>query len=161
MSFSKGRVGEEFTKKTLEDCGIQCSKNDDYNKRYDYDLVCKMGRKKFTIEVKYDYKSEETGNIAIEHHNSKVDRPSGITATKADLWVYILGTGKNISAWVVKSSALKAFLEKVSPFKEIAYGGDNNAALYIYKKDDILERLFVRMDDLKENELKALIKGLL
>ena len=161
MSFSKGRIGEDFAKGVLESCGIKCSKNDDYEKRYDYDLECKVGRKYFTIEGKYDYKAEETGNIAIEHHNTKVDRPSGITATKADLWVYVLGTGDKLNAWVVKSQSLKSFLEEVPPFKEVVYGGDNNAALYIYKKEDILGPLFIRMDDLEEDGLKALIKGLL
>ena len=38
MSFSKGRIGEDFAKGVLESCGIKCSKNDDYEKRYDYDL---------------------------------------------------------------------------------------------------------------------------
>lgn len=161
MSFTKGKTGEDFVQRIFETGGMKCSKNEDYDKRYDYDLECKIGRKKFTAEVKYDYKALETGNIAIEHHNSRVDRPSGITATKADLWVYVLGDKENLSAWAVPSSSLKSFIQEVPPFKEIEYGGDNNASLYIYKKEDILDALFVRIDDLDKDGLKTIVRGLI
>ena len=85
MSFQKGKKGEDFAKKVLEGFDILCEKNEDYDKRYDYDLVCEMNGRRFTIEVKFDDKSSSTGNLYIEYHNSKADKPSGVTVTKSVL----------------------------------------------------------------------------
>ena len=41
-----------------------------------------------SVEVKYDYKSKETGNIVVElTFNGK---PSALLTTKADFWVFVL-----------------------------------------------------------------------
>ena len=42
MSFQKGKKGEECAKGVLELLDIKCEINEDYDKRYDYDLSCKM-----------------------------------------------------------------------------------------------------------------------
>ena len=54
------------------------------NKFSDYDIF--IPEKDLKIEVKYDKKSNETGNIVIEIE--MFGKPSGLMATKADLWVF-------------------------------------------------------------------------
>jgi hypothetical protein len=43
---------------------------------------------KNSVEVKYDYKSKETGNIVVELTFD--GKPSAIFTTKADYWVFVL-----------------------------------------------------------------------
>lgn len=43
---------------------------------------------KVSIEVKYDPKSRETGNVVIEYYHAK---PSGILTSKATHWLFDLG----------------------------------------------------------------------
>ena len=162
MSFQKGRKGEDFAKEVLEGFDILCEKNTDYEKRYDYDLSCKLGRKKFTIEVKFDDKSASTGNLYIEYHNSKADKPSGVTVTKSDLWIQVLPEESGLkTVWVTSVSALRDFMERVEPYKKIAFGGDNNSAGYVYTKEAILKNLFKRIDNLDKEIVVKLIKEML
>lgn len=57
------------------------------NKFSDYDIFIPETGKK--IEVKQDKKSNHTGNIVIEIE--MFGKPSGLMATKADLWVFYDG----------------------------------------------------------------------
>lgn len=45
-----------------------------------------------TVEVKRDDRSQETGNVYIEYECERADgwNPSGIAATEAKLWVFVL-----------------------------------------------------------------------
>jgi hypothetical protein len=162
MSFQKGKKGEERAKGVLELLDIKCEINEDYDKRYDYDLSCKMGRKKFTAEVKFDDKSSTTGNIYIEYHNSKADKPSGVAVTKANLWIHVLPEDDGSKAvWISSVSSLRVFMEEVKPHKKVAFGGDNNSAGYVYTKESILDKLFKRIDNLEKEKAIKLIKEML
>jgi hypothetical protein len=162
MNFQKGIKGEERAKGVLELLDIRCEINEDYDKRYDYDLSCKMGRKKFTIEVKFDDKSSATGNIYIEYHNSKADKPSGVAVTKANLWIHVLPENDGSKAvWISSVSSLREFMKEVEPHKKVAFGGDNNSAGYVYTKESILKKLFKRIDSLEKNKAIKLIKEML
>jgi|LULG01.1.fsa_nt_gb hypothetical protein len=162
MSFQKGKKGEDFAKKVLEGFDILCEKNEDYDKRYDYDLVCEMNGRRFTIEVKFDDKSSSTGNLYIEYHNSKADKPSGVTVTKSDLWIQVLPEESGLkTVWVTSVKSLRDFMEKVEPYKRIAFGGDKNSAGYVYTKEAILNNLFLRIDNLDKKSVLKLIKEML
>jgi hypothetical protein len=162
MSFQKGNLGEDFAKEVLEKFGILCEKNTDYEKRYDYDLSCKLGKKKFTIEVKFDDKSASTGNLYIEYHNSKADKPSGVAVTKSSLWIQVLPEESGLkTVWVTSVSSLRNFMEEVEPYKKIAFGGDGNSAGYVYTKEAILNKLFKRIDNLDKKNAIKLIKEML
>ena len=162
MNFQKGKKGEERAKGVLELLDIKCEINEDYDKRYDYDLSCQMGRKKFTIEVKFDDKSSTTGNIYIEYHNSKADKPSGVAVTKSNLWIHVLPEDDGSKAvWISSVSSLRNFMEEVEPYKKIAFGGDGNSAGYVYTKEAILNKLFKRIDNLDKKNAIKLIKEML
>ena len=135
-AMNQWNIGEAIVITLLTKLGISAVKNNDYALRYDYDLLCKYEGREFTIEVKFDKYAGRSRNLAVETHNTKSDSPSGIMVTKADLWVQIVGTEKDVN--VVSTQKLKNFVRDEVPYKIIECGGDANARLYLYKFDHIL-----------------------
>ena len=162
--FNIGKSGENYITYLLKKAGFECELNNDYEKRYDYDISVKMGKLKFTIESKYDVYSLKSGNIAIEVHNCKQDCPSGVYTTFADIWVQLIPDKDNadtILAYAIKTQDLIHFIETTSPFKKTTASGDKNSNLMIYKKEVILP-LFSRFDHIEsKSELKAVFSELL
>lgn len=138
MSLSKkvGDEGEQLVKELLSSWGIVCAKNTDYQSRYDYDFECSYKKRKFTIEIKWDKYAGKSHNLAIEVENSKSKTASGVSVTKANLWIHIIGDDADIM--VVNTNRLKQFIINTIPHRIIEYGGDTNARLYLYKFKDIL-----------------------
>ncbi len=156
----KGENAEDSVAKILS-CLWDVYKASDLEKGrfYDWDLSVAQvatGYEVFTVEVKYDEMQAKTGNIAIEFYNSKLDRPSGLSATKADLWCHVLKD----STWITSVDKLKKFCEETTPFKSFNYAGDENASILLYKTEDILE-IFERIDKCSKDELTQKINALL
>ncbi len=152
--FNIGKSGEEYVKYLLEHVGFKCELNNNYELRYDYDLTVNMNGRKFTIEVKFDIFSRKSNNWAIEIYNCKSKCPSGIYSTLADVWVHLI-PDKNtdhILAYAISVEKLKHFIENSTPCKKIIAGGDANANLLLYKREEI-ENKFIRFDLLKEPKL--------
>ena len=125
----------------------------------DWDLsVAQLGTgyEVFTVEVKYDEMQAKTGNIAIEIYNPRSGKPSGLTATKASLWCQVLKD----SVWITSVKALRKFCEETTPFKMFSSAGDGNAAILLYKTEDILE-IFERIDECSKQSLRKKIDFLL
>ncbi len=144
-----GKEGEEAVVKILESKGLpaQISKG----KFLYYDINCYKDN--FTLEVKNDIYAKKSGNIAIEVLNSKSNTASGLTATKANLWVHIACD----VIYVANTEMLREYVNKNSPLKYIDAGGDDNATLLIYKMDNILqEPLFFQLAQLTKKEIKKL-----
>lgn len=143
--------------------GVEAEKH--YSKAKDsHDLDCKLGRKKFKCEVKYDVMAEKTGNVAIEYHNSKRDEPSGINVTLADIWVHIITDSNNRTMWITSVKNLLVFIQNNTPYKTIIGAGDKNACLYLYKAKDILQPSkggLVKVDGMGEIQFKKILKELL
>ena len=62
-----------------------------------------------TYELKYDKKSQETGNLYFETRNTRQQRPAGLTATRADCWAYYLPSQRCIALFA--PGLMLAFLE--------------------------------------------------
>lgn len=124
----------------------------------EHDLEVKKGRKKFTIEVKYDLMATKTNNLAIEYHNPKSDKPSGISVTASTVWAHCIKDDTNIVVFITSTKALLAWVNTQQPKKTIAVGGDKNASLYLYDMDTILDAIFTRIDDVNPSELEKVIK---
>lgn len=138
--------------------GIPCAKTD--KELLEYDLEFIFEDKKKTAEVKFDMMAAKTGNLAIEYWNSKKDSASGVTATKANIWIVCLLDDVNITIWATTVKMLKRFLSENQPKKIISKGGDNNAELYIYDSSIILP-IFDRLDNLHPGTLQSAIKKVL
>ncbi len=53
-----------------------------------YDVKIKYKDDTYTVEVKADRKTKDTGNMVIEYECN--GKPSGITTTEADYWAYFI-----------------------------------------------------------------------
>lgn len=160
-AFSIGNHGEKSVIEYFNKNGITAEKEQDKDKKYDHDLVCKLGRTRFTCEVKFDAMASKTRNIAIEHHNCKQDKASGIEVTKADIWIHLLKDDTNITIWAANTKKLKKYIKETKPFKKTTKSGDSNADLFLYKADIILKDVFIQLDKLDSNEMKKAVKKLL
>ena len=76
------------------------------------------------IEVKFDYKSQETGNILIELF--MFNKPSALLATEADYWV--IDTGKEIM-WTTPKKILECILINNINSQKITGDGDTQAKI--------------------------------
>lgn len=124
-----------------------------------WDIEAFRRGRRFTIECKYDIYQAESGNIAVEYYNPRQAKPSGIGVTTADLWVFVLT--KPVTAWVTTVSQLRAYVATMPPFRDIACGGDGNAAMKLYPSDEILGAIFTRIDNLSPAQLPLILANLL
>ena len=60
--------------------------------RYDLSVIPPQ-KPRFSVEVKWDKRAGETGNLYFEIRNTRRNEPSGIAATTADLWCHVIGEG--------------------------------------------------------------------
>jgi hypothetical protein len=79
-----------------------------------------------TIEVKRDFETFRTGNIAIEYMSR--GKPSGLSVTKADWWAFVMSGDLNDEViLLMKTSRLKLLAKKHWKDNRKA-GGDNNTS---------------------------------
>lgn len=83
------------------------------------------------LEVKRDFLSHKTGNIAVEFESR--GEPSGITTTQAHWWAFILD--KEGSIILVPTEKLRTLIKG----KKIVNGGDNDTSkMYLVSKKDLI-----------------------
>lgn len=144
-----GDMAEIEVLNILKNKGLDCKLNTDKSLKYDYDII--SNNPTITFEVKMDLYATKSGNLCIEFFNSKKNRPSGIMITKANYWIHVLIENENIVPYIIKVCELKNFINTILPHKTITNGGDKNADLFLYKKEDILPRFTLLSEfDLKE-----------
>lgn len=135
-----GEIAEKLLIDTLNEFGYNAKKNGDHSKRYEFDVEATINGELVTFEVKFDVMAARTGNIAIEYWNSKKNEPSGLTATKAKYWVHVIeDEEQNKLMYITEVVNLIGFIELNKPKRVIEGGGDNNANLYLYQKEEILK----------------------
>lgn len=144
-----GNAGEKKVIDTFAHIGIILEKEESRV----YDLVCKSPP--FKVEVKNDAYAARSNNIAIEVHNTRQDKPSGIKSTEADFWAHI--AFDKIHFCSVKK--LISWVDSTTPDRIIERGGDKNARLYIYSYDTILP-VFLKEEDLTLDSFNELYKAL-
>lgn len=123
-------------------------------KRSKWDVTSDYGQTAITVEVKLDEYEQRSGNVAIETHNPRLGKPSGLMATEAFLWAHVLKDG---ATWVTTVESLKDYVDKTKPKRIIECGGDDNATLKLYPSSQILPAVFTRIDTMDEDELQDFI----
>lgn len=106
-----------------------------YSSSFDYDM--KIGQEaedwakrlfngEYKVEVKSDYIAHRTGNVFIEF--SSRGKPSGISTTEADYWLYRIDKINCCALWDVNhlKEKLRAYYKSNMYIKR---GGDNNTSL--------------------------------
>ena len=75
------------------------------------------------LEVKTDYKAVKTGNVFVEYFSR--DKPSGISTSIADFYVFVLS---NENVIFISAGKLKEKCRKYLNGKRDVLGGDNNTS---------------------------------
>ena len=146
----RGSTAEELVVKLFTRAGIPS--HADKSVRIPWDIKSEVKNQTVTTEVKLDEYERKSGNIAIEVYNSRLGRPSGITATEAFFWVHVL-TDKVV--WIARVDAIRHYMDETPPLKIVDRGGDGNATLHLYESCSILPDVFCRIDDIAPKKLKA------
>jgi len=153
----KGREGEDQVINMLKSIGIDSGYNENKKTLKYWDIECSGKNRQFKVEVKNDLMAEKTGNLAIEVCNPRSGKETGISVTKSDIWVHIVGQ----TLWGCNTNRLKNFVSNNKPVREVKYAGDGNATIYLYEASKILDKIFTRLENLSKNELETAIKKLL
>jgi hypothetical protein len=156
-----GRRGETRLLELFRGHGLEAGPNPAKGRadksRYDVWVELPAGRR--TAEVKCDRWEARSGNVALEYHNPRADKPSGIYATAADMWVFILADS---SVWGCRAFDLKRHHGRgpggVGFVRDLPVCGDGNSSSALYERSSLFDHLFFRLDGLPENEFVAVVE---
>ncbi|MCE7873058.1 hypothetical protein DYH09_22135 [bacterium CPR1] len=95
------------------------------NGRYDITLMRAGQDGTRSVEVKWDKRASESGNLYFEVENTRQQKPSGVMATTADLWCHVLGEGER--GLIVTVPSLRRFLKEGSWRSVHTRGADSNS----------------------------------
>jgi hypothetical protein len=128
--------------------------NDD--NRFDILMSKRDTNEKKTFEVKTDYyvkEGNDTGNIAVEiRHNNK---PSGISVTKADVFIYYFRNLPEDNMWVIKTSELKSLIKDNISEMRVVMGGDSNTTqIVLIPKHKFKSSFYIDEVKIQEEERK-------
>ena len=155
----QGDIAEDIVLKMLEDEHPKRKFKKVKGKNSDYDIIEDSRRKdKVTVEVKFDLKAAETGNLCFEFTNGK--KPTGVCVSKAKEIRYVLKT-KRKNHYIVLTFDRAALLAKLlfyavtKPTKGIrlVYGGDRRAfGLILIPLKTIVEEEFGTLTKVEYND---------
>jgi hypothetical protein len=153
-----GSAAEEHVVGLLRSMGLTTERNAsrEMSERARYDLKSDFFGVELLTEVKFDLMERQTGNLAIEYYNVASAKKSGIDCTGAHLWVHVLCP---MSAYACPVAVLRNYIERVKPVRDIPCGGDNNAAMKLYRSKTILEEIFRPFEDLRVGHLAFILGG--
>ena len=141
MSFVKGDIGEDLWCNYIKKRGHTDIIRAPKMKFYDWDVRSEFSNRHYTFEVKYDSKAywwanrrgtPEEPNLYIEFKNTNKDEDSGIRASKALYYVYMLVRDESVTAFVFERKGLLKHLEDIT-YKVVGNSatGDDNALGWI------------------------------
>lgn len=134
--------------------GFTAAPNNEQANYLFWDVVACIQGKSLTLEVKYDKLQAKTGNVAVEFYNTRKNAPSGIEATKSDLWVFVLDNPTTV--WIAKTCVLKHYFHS-NYGRVIRSGGDNNSNMKLFRSEKILKEIFVRIDNMNPEKIKRTV----
>lgn len=145
MNYS-GKIGEDLWANYLLDKGYDIV-TAPARKFYDWDIKADKEDKTLTFEVKYDEKAywwakrrktPTEPNLYIEFRNTTKAEDSGILASKADYYIYIMKED-NDTAYVFNRKELAEFCQ-CSDFRVVGNSatGDDNAEGWIPKLSELI-----------------------
>lgn len=103
-----------------------------------YDILAKIKGNDYKFEVKEDFMSWKTGNVALEFECR--GNPSGINSTEADFYVYKIHGKNGIHFYLFKISNLFKMVSDNAWFR-IVNGGDknSNSMNYLFKYETFIK----------------------
>tara|TARA_R110002020_G_scaffold144946_1_gene318148 strand:+ start:4218 stop:4706 length:489 start_codon:yes stop_codon:yes gene_type:complete len=143
----QGNNGEKIIMMYLFCQGMKfVSFNDDY--RYDIKMHSEKRNEEVLFEIKTDVYAKDTGNIAIEIRYK--GKPSGISHTEADWFIYWYRDIPFNNVWMIKVKDLKSLIKK-SNFKIVNGGDDNQSQLVLIPRKKYKE--YFKVDTIKTKKL--------
>ena len=123
-----GTTGEKIVAMYMAINGMSIVRDESTNTK-DYDIVMYSPKadKNLYMEVKTDNyvdNENDTGNIAIEIRYR--GKPSGISTTKADWWIYYMPEISFNNLWMMECDKLKRSIKENIKDLKVVKGGDNN-----------------------------------
>jgi len=102
-----------------------------------FDILAKIEEKEYSFEVKEDFMSWKTGNVALEFECR--GKPSGILTSEANFYIYKIHGKNGIHFYLFKTKTLKEMVEK-KEFHRIVSGGDegSNSMNYLFKYENFI-----------------------
>lgn len=100
---------------------------------YGLEVIFRDGSFKY-LTVKEDFMCAKTGNVAVEYRSG--GEISGISTTKADIWIYKIHTKEGYELYGINTGDLKKSINRGEFFRK-AVGGEpgSNTMMYLYKYD--------------------------
>jgi hypothetical protein len=152
-----GRKGEKIVAIYLALQGMQIIEGiskDYYNPDYDLLMYSPKHDKNLKMEVKTDdYVDDnfDTGNIAIEIMFK--GKPSGISTTKSDWWVYYMPKISSNNLWMMRVDLLKELIKNnIKDLKVVMGGDDNQSKLVLIPRKEYSK--YFGIDTIVQKELK-------
>lgn len=153
----RGHAGEQALVRALDgEPGLTARRLD--GRKSDCELS--INGRSVTAEVKTDYKHRRTGNLAVEIANPKSGLATGLYATEAELFVFVLKD----EVWVAPTKTLRAAVEAgmaADRYRLFEGAGDGNATVALVPAAEVLGPLFVRLDNLSPGEKAHALQNLL
>jgi hypothetical protein len=140
-SLTLGARGEQRLIDVLAGARLPCRRNESAD-LVGWDVAFEFGGEVVRVEVKHDLYAAKSGNLAVEYYNPRAGKPSGILATKSRLWCVVLADG----VYLGRTADLKAYFETKPCVRDVACGGDGNAAMRLYRAAELLPAVFRRVD---------------
>jgi hypothetical protein len=97
----------------------------------EYDLTIFKDGTPTKIEVKSDRQASTTGNMAIEYECK--NKPSGLSATKADYWIYFVVHKDKDECYKIPTDELR---ELVKDCRKVRGGDNYMSRMYLLKIDN-------------------------
>lgn len=124
--------GQIYEKKCLDYLDYDSVEFPPAGKFKDYDLTIIKDNIKTTIEVKCDRQASTTNNLCIEYECNK--KPSGITTTKADFWIYFIVFPNYDECYKIPTTELK---ELIKGTKQVIGGDNYSSKMYLLNKNKL------------------------
>jgi hypothetical protein len=104
----------------------------------EYDILARIKDTDYKFEVKEDFMSWKTGNVALEFECR--GKPSGIQTSEADFYVYKIHGTNGIHFYLFRTSALKKMVSEKEYFRVVS-GGDkgSNSMNYLFKYETFVK----------------------
>ena len=103
-----------------------------------YDLKLEKNGKIYLIEIKEDMSCKKTGNVALEFDCR--GKPSGISVTKADSFIYKIHRPNEIVYLAIKTEALRQLIRDKKHIRIVCGGDvDSHSMNYLFRYDDFVK----------------------
>ena len=104
-----------------------------FNSDFRYDFRMNYKDKEVKVEVKEDFGTQDTGNVAVEYKCR--GKASGITTTQADVYLYKIHLPNQLTTKVMLSTNKLKEMIKTKQYHRIVKGGDkgSNTMMYLFK----------------------------